>query len=146
MKWLWWPLLGLFYVFVYLSWTAHPMFNLMLRFDRFGRHVLSADQRLGANWFGGVLLLGAAAVAWWVVGKSDVGLYAAIMLAILSICVAATFGRTGRHRAILGACTATLAALAVGAGLLTLAGSAMAMGLITAFVVGFIGFQLLANT
>jgi tetratricopeptide (TPR) repeat protein len=146
MKWLWWPLLGLFYVFVYLSWTAHPMFNLMLRFDRFGRHVLSADQRLGANWFGGVLLLGAAAMAWWILGNSDSGLYAAIMLAILSICVAATFGRTGRHRAILGACTAILAALAVGAGLLTLAGNSLGMGLIVAFVGGFIGFQLLANT
>jgi hypothetical protein len=47
---------------------------------------------------------------------------------------------------ILGACTATLAALAVGAGLLTLAENSMGLGLITAFVIGFIGFQLLANT
>ena len=40
-----WPLLILFYAFIYLSWTAMPMFNLLLRFNRFGRHILTKDQR-----------------------------------------------------------------------------------------------------
>jgi tetratricopeptide (TPR) repeat protein len=146
MNWLWWPLLGLFFAFVYLSWTAHPMFNLILRFDRFGRHVLSSDQRTAAMWFGATFGLAVGSLAWWLAADSDIGAFSTIVLAILSICVAATFGRTGRNRAILGACTATLAALAVGAGWLILSNNSTGLALMTAFAAGFIGFQLLANT
>jgi tetratricopeptide (TPR) repeat protein len=146
MKWLWFPLLGLFYTFVYLSWTAQPMFNLMLRFDRFGRHVLSPDQRRAANWFGGVFALAVGSVVWWLTTKNENGFYCAIVFAILSICVAATFSRTGRHRVILATSTAVLAALAAGAGLLTMANNSAGMVLITAFTLGFIAFQLIANT
>jgi tetratricopeptide (TPR) repeat protein len=146
LNWVWWPLLGLFYAFVYLSWTAHPMFNLLLRFDRFGRHVLSPDQRKAANWFGGVFALALGSVAWWLIGDNDVGMVSAIVFAILSICVAATFGKTGRQRMILGTCTVALAMLALGAGLLSLANNATALVFTSAFLLGFLGFQLLANT
>ena len=42
--------------FVLLTWLADPLFNLMLRLDRFGRHVLSRDQILGANLVGACAL------------------------------------------------------------------------------------------
>lgn len=145
LNWLWWPLLGLFYVFVYLSWTSQPMFNLMLRFDRFGRHVLSDDQRIGANWFGAVFLLLIASLVLWLGLDSTVGLFGAVVCAVLSICVAATFGRMGRSRAILAGCTALLAALAIGGGLMIVNGNSGGSALISAFAIGFIAFQLLAN-
>jgi len=44
-----WPLLFLYMGFVLLSWLAPSLFNLLLRFDRFGRHALSPDQVRGAN-------------------------------------------------------------------------------------------------
>ena len=44
-----WPLLYAYFAFVLMSWLSYPMFNLLLRFDKFGRHALSADQRRGAN-------------------------------------------------------------------------------------------------
>jgi hypothetical protein len=69
----------------------------------------------------------------------------AIVLAILSICVAATFGKSGRHRTILASCTAGLAVLAVGAGLMSLADSGIAVVFMSGFMLGFIAFQLLAN-
>jgi hypothetical protein len=108
--------------------------------------VLSADQRTGANWFGGVFALALGSVAWWLVADNDVGFFCAIVLAILSICVAATFNRTGRPRMILGSSTAALAVLAAGAGWLILADNSAGLMLVNAFTIGFIGFQLLANS
>ena len=145
LNWIWWPLLGLFYGFVYLSWTAHPMFNLMLRFDRFGRHVLSADQRTGATWFGITFGLALSSLVWWLATDSPVGLFSAVVCAILSICVAATFNRTGRDRAILGSCTAALAVVAMGAAFLTLSNNAAGHVFTASFAIGFIAFQLVAN-
>ncbi len=145
LNWLWWPLLGLFYAFIYLSWTAMPLFNLLLCFDRFGRHVLTRDQRRGAAWFGGAFLAGLAALAWWLLTGSLAGLAATVTLAVLSICVAATFNRTGRARLILGGCTVALAAVAVTAGVLLQREHSAGLTLTTAFAFGFVGFQILAN-
>jgi Flp pilus assembly protein TadD len=145
LNWIWWPLLGLFYGFVYLSWTAHPMFNLLLRFDRFGRHVLSPDQRKGAAWFGASFALAIGALLGWVATANQVLLFSTVVGAILSICIAATFNRTGRDRTILGSCTAALAAVAIGAAFFTLSDNAAGHVFTGAFVIGFIGFQLVAN-
>jgi hypothetical protein len=139
-------LLGLFYAFVYLSWTAQPMFNLLLRFNRFGRHVLSDDQRTAANWFGASFALAVGALVWWFVEESEVALVGAVVFAILSICVAATFSRIGRDRKILASCTAVLAALATGALFLTVSNNTAGHIFTTSFALGFIGFQLVANT
>ena len=145
LNWIWWPLLGLFYAFVFLSWTAQPMFNLMLRFDRFGRHVLTPDQRTGANWFGAAFALALGSLVWWLATDNQAGLFSAIAFAILSICVAATFNRTGRDRAILGSCTAALAVVAMGAGFMTVSNNAAGHVFTASFALGFIAFQLVAN-
>ncbi len=61
------PLLVLYGIFALLTWLAYPLFNLLLRLDRFGRHALSADQRAGANLLGVWLLATTilAAVGWY---------------------------------------------------------------------------------
>jgi tetratricopeptide (TPR) repeat protein len=145
LNWIWWPLLGLFYGFVYLSWTAQPMFNLMLRFDRFGRHVLSADQRSAANWFGGAFALALGSLACWMATDHQVALWSALVFAVLSICVSATYTRTGRDRKILGSCTAALAFLAIGAAFLSFSNNAAGHVFTFSFAIGFIAFQLVAN-
>ena len=145
LNWVWWPLLGLFYVFVYLSWTAQPMFNLLLCFDRFGRHVLSRDQRVGSVCFGGVLALALACLTCSLAGGHEIWLLGAVVFGVLSICVAATFTRTGRSRLILGGCTAVLAVLAFSAAFLETIDHPLAASLASGFVIGFVGFQLLAN-
>ncbi len=137
-----WPLIGLFYFFIYLTWTAVPMFNLLLRFDRFGRHVLDRDERWGSTLFGLSLLPLIAAGAWWAWGDNQQvdGLLATIYAAMLSVCVAASVQREGRNRKILVGATGVLAAIAVAVlffGEYTLA---------VPFVLGFLGFQFLANS
>jgi tetratricopeptide (TPR) repeat protein len=43
------PILFAYFGFVLMSWLAYPLFNLLLRLDRFGRLALSRDQVKGAN-------------------------------------------------------------------------------------------------
>ncbi len=146
LAWVLWPLLGLFYCFVYLTWTAMPMFNLLLRFDRFGRHVLSRDQRIASNWFGAAFFGALGCLAWWLIGKSELGLIGLVLFAFLSICIAATFLHTGRSRRILAWSTVGLAALGFTTVALLLLGHPSAVDLTNVFVLGFLGFQILANT
>jgi tetratricopeptide (TPR) repeat protein len=56
------PFTMLYLVFVLLTWFAYPLFNLLLRFNKFGRYALSRDQRRASNWFGLCLTVFVAAV------------------------------------------------------------------------------------
>jgi tetratricopeptide (TPR) repeat protein len=133
-----------FYTFVYLSWTAQPMFNLLLHLDRFGRHVLSRDERNATWWFGGAFAAALGCLAWWALGGGALAIIGAIFCATLSICLAATFSREGKARLILGSATVALALLAATSihGLLTQAPHGGALSL---YFFGFLGFQVLAN-
>jgi len=145
-KWLWWGLLGALYGFVYLTWTAQPMFDLLLRFDRFGRHVLSPQQRVTTNWFGGTLALVLGSGGLWFVTGSDEAFFAMIVLAALSICVAATFrSPDGRPRLLLGGATVALTLIAVYGGFQLWSGDETGLSTMNGFKLGFIGFQFLAN-
>ncbi|HSN89079.1 MAG TPA: tetratricopeptide repeat protein [Thermoanaerobaculia bacterium] len=57
------PLIFLYAAFVLLTWIADPLFNLLLRLDRFGRLALSREQIVASNWLAGILGLGLAALA-----------------------------------------------------------------------------------
>jgi tetratricopeptide (TPR) repeat protein len=69
-----WPLLIAYLAFGVLTWIADPLFNLLLRLDRFGRLALSPAQRTASSWVGVCLavaltsllvaLLSGAHVAW----------------------------------------------------------------------------------
>ncbi|MEO6567380.1 MAG: tetratricopeptide repeat protein [Opitutaceae bacterium] len=141
-----WPLLILFYAFIYLSWTAMPMFNLLLRFNRFGRHILSRDQRTATNWFGAFFLGALAMLGWWVATRDDLPLLLMIVLTVLSLCISATFARNGRARKILGIATAVLASIGTGGIVLLAIGIEAGSLFVSAFGFGFLGFQILANT
>lgn len=141
-----WPLLGLLYTFVYLSWTAMPMFNLLLRFNRFGRHVLTRDQRIATNWFGALFIAALGMLIWWLTSDSGLAMLLTFYFTILSLCIAATFVRTGRPRRILGLATGALAGVGVGAIVLLAGDSETGRTLVSVFVFGFLGFQILANT
>ncbi len=146
LDWLWWSLFGLLYGFVYLTWTAQPMFDLLLRFDRFGRHVLSDQQRLASNWFGASFMLAVSCCMGWIATDRDEALFATIVLAAISICVAATFRTVGRKRLLLGAATTALAAAGLMSGLLLARGEPEGEIYLNGFKFGFIGFQFLANS
>lgn len=51
------PLRFLYIAFAVLTWTAYPMFNLLLRLNRFGRLALTQEQTVESNWVGATFML-----------------------------------------------------------------------------------------
>jgi len=51
------PLRILYVAFALLTWMADPLFNLLLRMNKFGRMVLSREQIVSTNWIGSCILL-----------------------------------------------------------------------------------------
>ena len=51
------PVRILYIAFVVLTWTAYPIFNLLLRLNRFGRLALTPEQTVESNWVGAAFLL-----------------------------------------------------------------------------------------
>jgi hypothetical protein len=46
------PIQIIYLLFVFLTWTADPLFNLLLRLNKFGRMVLSRKEIVASNWVG----------------------------------------------------------------------------------------------
>jgi len=89
------PVVGVYIVFVLLTWTIDPMFNLILQCNRYGRYALSKQQRWSSSLFGLLLLGGVAAgVAGLVSGRSFL-LLLALHCALLIIPAARVPGAEG---------------------------------------------------
>lgn len=103
------PVLLIYSGFVLLTWLADPLFNLLLRLDRFGRHALSREQVVASNWLGADLAVGLAALGVGIALDSGTAVLIAIAAAGLALPLTATF-RLGRGwpRRIMGAYTILL--------------------------------------
>jgi len=86
-----WPLLLAYFAFVLMSWLSYPLFNLLLRLDKFGRHALSTDQRRGANVLAACLAATLGCLVWFVATGNAVALYGTIFLAILALPASAIY-------------------------------------------------------
>lgn len=106
------PIQLAYVAFVLLTWIAKPLFNLLLRLDRFGRHALSRDEIRSANWVGGLLLLAVVMLVVALTTQSSIAVIATLYFAALIIPVSGTFScEPGRRRNILALYTLALAAL-----------------------------------
>ncbi len=85
------PILFAYFGFVLMSWLAYPLFNLLLRIDRFGRYALSADQVKGANVLVACLVITLACLA-VAIATGQPRLYeAAVMCAVLALPASAIY-------------------------------------------------------
>ncbi|MEM7134809.1 MAG: tetratricopeptide repeat protein [Chloroflexota bacterium] len=139
------PLMLLYIGFVYLSWTAKPLFNLLLRLDPFGKLVLSEEEVRVSNIVGWLLLIGVLAIAVGTQTDLPSGVLTAILCAVMVIPVAGTFNREGRSRLILGIYTIGLAIIALITVGLLVSGSENAFGYLGIFGTGIFIFSLLGN-
>ena len=133
--------------FVYLTWTAKPIFNLLLRFDKFGRLVLSPDERR-ATTFTAALLLPAAGLVITSAIRQDIALLiAGGVLAAMVVPIAATYETKWRlRRRIFGSYTIALFLTLLSAVGLGLAGlTETATSLVWVFAVSFIAFLWIAQ-
>jgi Tfp pilus assembly protein PilF len=143
-----WPVMIAFYAFIYLSWTAHPMFNLLLRLDRFGRFVLSREERAATNWYGASVAVLAGCLTWWAFsdGEDLFPMFVSILAAMLSVCAAASFSGNRRRQRVLGWFSLGLTACALlFVGMVVTGGTDEAFVVLGAFFLGFLGFQITAN-
>ena len=108
-----WPIRILYIVFALMTWLAYPLFNLLLRLNRFGRLALSREQVVASNWVGGCVfatLLGLAGCALF--GTDSGWLLVAMVFGFLMLPVAGVFRcATGWPRNVMAACTILLAVL-----------------------------------
>ncbi len=109
-----WPVLILYLVFVLMTWVADPLFNLVLRLNRFGRLALSREQVVSSNWIGGCIFAALASSLIWIVTRNGLALYAALMLGVLVIPLSGAFKcHPGWPRYAMMAYTGALAGLAI---------------------------------
>jgi len=67
------PISVTYVLFVWLTWLADPLFNAVLRTDRYGRHALSRDQVVTSNWILALLGLAATCFAGWLASGGEDG-------------------------------------------------------------------------
>lgn len=136
----------LYTVFVFLTWTARPLFNLLLRFNRMGRLALSAEDITASNWVAVCLAASIGFLGAGVLLRQFLFLTAALNMLMLVVPVASLFNfPAGKRRWFLVAYTVILALLAIGGLLLNLAGAPVGARLNEAFFWGWILYSWIAN-
>jgi len=85
------PIMVLYLGFVLLTWTADPLFNLVLRTNRFGRLALSREQVVASNYVGACVAFGLGALVIYLCTWSSAALWAALGTCALVVPVAAIF-------------------------------------------------------
>lgn len=135
-------LLILYLVFVFMSWAASPLGDLMLKLHPLGRHALNRDQRVRANWVGGTLLAGAATLgAGIALDIAPCIFFGALGLFMLIPVSGVWIVEAGSRRRLLGLYALGLAVL----GSFTILTIPNSTQLFTLFILLFIGFQILVN-
>jgi tetratricopeptide (TPR) repeat protein len=141
-----WPLLGAYILFVFLTWTAPALFELLLRLDRHGRLVLSRKQIVRGNVVG-LLLLSAvlcAGIGWWV--NVSPLLTAGMLSAFLIIQAASVFNaKPGWLGAILKLYVALLILLALAVVGLSFAEHSAYGKVFTTFMIGWVAYAWLSG-
>jgi tetratricopeptide (TPR) repeat protein len=109
------PLQVAYIVFAWFSWVATPLFQLLLRFNRFGKFVLSKDETRSAHLFGGLVLLAIALGIGAIALQSGMLLLSAFYALTLSVCASVVFRcPPGQPRWLMAAYTLAMAGIAIG--------------------------------
>lgn len=143
------PVIGLYFIFVFLTWAGPSLFDLILRLDRFGRLALSREEIVASNWVGGCVLLAIILAVIGLAGGETIRtpvLIAAAQSLAMVIPVAGVFKfDPGKNRQILTIYTAVLALLVVIGLLQGLSGNSDAEAYTVLFVLGWIVYTWVAN-
>jgi tetratricopeptide (TPR) repeat protein len=151
------PLQILYVAFALLTWTAEPLFNLLLRLNRFGRLALSREQTVSSNWFGSCLFLALLALAGWLLSSNALLLITAAVFGFLLLPLAGTFKcPEGWPRTAMALYTSAMAAVGIATLVLLLVASgqsgkaarktgATIKPLIGLFLLGAVGSGWVAN-
>jgi tetratricopeptide (TPR) repeat protein len=144
------PLLLLYQSFAILTWIAHPLFALLLRFDRFGRLALTDEDMTSSTWMAVCFLAAEGGVLLALLARNLGFLVLTAGALALIVPVAGVFhARKGVGRVVLIVYAAGLAFLILLACVAAIIGHPVALGfaalLAAAFTIGWIIYPWIAN-
>ncbi len=141
------PLTILYMVFAIMTWLSAPLFNLLLRLDRFGRYALSPDQIWGANALGICLAAALLSLIAGFVGISGGWFWAAFVFGLLSILVSATFACSpGKPRLAMAGYTLIAALVGLAPAVAEISGVALLPEPTLLMLIGLFPFSILVGT
>jgi tetratricopeptide (TPR) repeat protein len=109
------PILIAYVAFAVMTWIAAPLFNLLLRLDRFGRHALSRDQVVASNWIGCFLAGALVSAVLWLWTDTDFAFLGMFLFGFLLLPLSATFACSpGWPRRMMALYTLALAGAGIG--------------------------------
>jgi hypothetical protein len=73
------------------TWLAYPLFNLMLRLNRYGKHILTKDQKRGATSVGVCLLGALGLLAYGLIENNEIALLGAVVAGFYMLVLAGLF-------------------------------------------------------
>ena len=147
------PLSFLIVGFAVMTWVADPLFNLLLRLNKFGRYALSRDQTVASNWVGGMLVGAVVAPLGFLAILGRTAPRTAVELAVLAIAyfglmilpISTTFRvRRGWERAVMGVYTAALGGVGIYLFAMIFGLLPSRSGLVNVFLYGLFGSTWLA--
>ncbi|MDB6023683.1 MAG: hypothetical protein JWQ04_3540 [Pedosphaera sp.] len=105
------PIRILYVAFALMTWISSPLFNLMLRLNRFGRFALSREQTVASNWIGICLLVALLSLGGCLVyGFNSPWILAALVSGLLLLPVAGIYKCTaGWPRNVMASYTVVVA-------------------------------------
>lgn len=140
------PLLAIYLLLVFQTWFAVPMFNLLLRINRFGRHVLSPDDRAASNWFALCLTVVVTSVVVGLATGYDEALLVALLAGALALPLTTIYHcERGWPRQAMAAATAGLALIGTIWIALEWFEHPSREAFFTLSLLAFVGIQFLAN-
>ncbi|MBN1584132.1 MAG: tetratricopeptide repeat protein [Anaerolineae bacterium] len=143
------PISLVYFLFAVLTWTARPLFALVLRFDRFGRLALPREEIVASNWVAVCLLTSFGSLILGTVLALIFGNFGFLVLSIVALALVVPVSGVfradpGVGRVILAVYTGLLACIGVGAFIVAIFGSwmlAVAGVLLIVFVVGWVFYS-----
>ncbi|MBN1118410.1 MAG: tetratricopeptide repeat protein [Bacteroidales bacterium] len=140
------PVIALYILFAISTWVIGPLSNLFLRFNFYGKYLLSQLEKLAASFTGVSLLIGFTGVILYLVLKQEAYLALAAFGIIMMIPLGSMFSsNTKKGKTIFIAYTATMFILGAFALAISFKTGIAINGLSFIFILMFVGFQFLAN-
>ena len=108
------PIQALLFGFVILTWIASPLFNFLLRFNKFGRLALSPEEKRESSWIGGCVVVALGCAIGYFATGSERALLGMIIFGLILLPLKITFTLPkGKTRMIGAAATVGLLLLNV---------------------------------
>ncbi len=138
------PLIVLIALFAFSTWIIGPVSNLFLRLNKYGKHLLSREQIISANFVGiSAFITLAAALLYLFIQQQYyifLGIFALTMMIPLSVMLVST-----KKRKLLVSYTCLLACIGTSGFILGITSGDVFNNFVFAYIIGFVLFQWVAN-